>query len=775
MKIRASWFFFVVPLLITVSCWAQEPSSENRYPSPYRKVIKEITIAGAKTVSIPSIEAHMKLKAGAVLDEQAVGEDIKRLYATGYFTDVRIDVQDLPDNFVRLAVTVEEKKVLREIVIKGNRHLREKNIREAMGLAVGDFMSQRQLVEDIKRVKELYESKGYPYSEIATELTEYPDTNEVGLTIVIYERAKRRIKEISFEGNSAFSEKQLRKLLKTKRDTLFTSGYLKEAALESDMDRIRAFYQREGFMDVQVSWELTEGKKEGEVILTIHIAEGKQYHVGTVSVQGTVLFPSTELYKLFELGSGDIFSREAVQKDIGKLQAFYYDRGYIFAEIRVSTAFDPATENIDITYAITENEIAYVNKINIRGNQKTKDIVIRRELRINPGDQFDGSKIARSKERLYNLGFFEEVSFDTVETDETAKQDLVVSVKEAKTGELSFGAGFSSIDKVIGFVELAQHNFDIGNWKTFTGDGQDLKLRASIGTVRRDMLLSFTEPWIFDHPVLFGVDLYNKTLLRESDIGVGFDEERRGGDMRLGKEFLEYLRGDLMYRLDRVVISNVSEEASADLKDEAGTNYISSINSRLTYDKTDSRFNPTKGHVLVGSWEIAGGFIGGDKEYSKYYGSASQYFSLKEKHILELKLRLGAVHAFGDSETVPVYERFFAGGTNSIRGYEERRVGPRDSRSNDPLGGEGMLIANAEYTFPTVIDVLKGAVFFDVGNVWGKMKDFGTDEYRMGVGAGIRIKTPVGPVRLDYGFPLNPQEEDEDSKGRFHFSLSKGF
>ncbi|MBI1976022.1 MAG: BamA/TamA family outer membrane protein, partial [Candidatus Omnitrophica bacterium] len=395
------------------------------------------------------------------------------------------------------------------------------------------------------------------------------------------------------------------------------------------------------------------------------------------------------------------------------------------------------------------------------------------ELRIKPGERYDGTKIRRSKERLYNLGYFEEVAFDTEAASEPTKRDLAISVKEAKTGEFSFGAGFSSVDKLLGFVQVAQNNFDIANPPTFTGDGQKLALRANVGTVRRDYEVSFTEPWIFDHPVLFGFDLYNRTTLRESDIGFGFDEERRGGALRLGKEFREYLRGDLTYRLERIAISDVSASATDDLKRESGRNSISSLASQLTLDTRDNIFAPSRGYTVSGSLETAGGLLGADKDFIKAISSGALYLSTWQNWVLEFHLRGGWASEFGDSKDVPIYERFFAGGANTIRGYRERRIGPKDSNTDDPIGGKSMMIANVEYVFP-IVEVLKGSIFYDTGNVWRRAGDIGSGTFRSGTGVGMRIKTPIGPVKLDWGYPLNPPA-GESKKGRFHFNISRGF
>ncbi len=330
---------------------------------------------------------------------------------------------------------------------------------------------------------------------------------------------------------------------------------------------------------------------------------------------------------------------------------------------------------------------------------------------------------------------------------------------------------------------MEQKNFDWRNWPYFTGAGQDLKIRATIGTVSGGFDLSFTEPWLFDYPISFGFDIYKRTHKRDSDVGYGYDEDVTGGDIRIGKELSEYLRGDLVYRIDSIDISNIEETSTNDLKNEEGTNLISSITPSLTYDSRDNVFDTHKGNLLTGSLEFAGGALGGDKNYWKFTGRASHYIPLPRNSALEFRGRIGLADPYGNSDKIPIYERFFAGGAYSIRGYEERSIGPFDPGSKDPLGGTSMLIGNVEYVYP-LFGFLKAAVFYDVGNVWEKLGDIGSSKdtsnntggLKSSVGLGFRIKTPIGPIMLDYGIPMDKAPgESGKSKGRFHFSVSNSF
>jgi len=737
------------------------------------KLIKMIRVEGNNVISSASILSKVKSKLGEEFSKDVLNDDLKRLYALGYFTDVAIDVEDYADG-IMITFAVEEKPMILKIEFNGNKAIRTPHLRKLMKSEEGSLLNHTQLNEDLTEIKRFYEKKGFPTAEVTYSTRLDEETNQTILVIDVDEKERLRIKNITIKGNEAFPAKRLLKIMSTKKDGLFTSGFLKEEAFEEDIRKIEDLYNSVGYLDVEVTHDRSYSEDGRFLYLTVSVDEGKQYLVGDILVKGNIIFPETEMRNRISMIKDTPFSHQGLRYDIFSIQQFYYHKGYMFAQVDAETLFNETTGKVDISYKIVENELTYVDKVKIRGNTKTRDIVIRRDLRIYPGERFDGDKIRRSKERLYNLGYFEEVNFDTERTEEPNKQDLIVEVKEAKTGEFSFGAGYSSIDQVMGFVEIFQKNFDWANPPTFTGDGQKLMLRAQFGTVRKDYELGWIEPWIFDYPLSFGFDVYQRTHQRKSKSGYGYDEMRRGFDAKLGKELTEYTKADLIYKLEDVKIADVPQESSSDLKSEEGTNALSTLELILTQDTRDNIFNPTKGYFLRGSFENAGGFLAGDKDFTKYIGSGSIYFTQFRKLLLELKLKAGVVTKYDDTDKVPIYERFYAGGANTIRGYRERRVGPKDRSSNDPIGGEALFLAGAEYTFPLVPNVVKGAVFFDVGNVWAKIGDFASGDFKSGTGAGVRVKTPVGPVKLDYGYPLD-DVEGEDKKGRIYFSISHGF
>ncbi|MBI4436323.1 MAG: outer membrane protein assembly factor BamA [Candidatus Omnitrophica bacterium] len=764
MRQRISFILCAVLFFIPWWAFAETDSSPQ--------TIQAIEIQGNRIVSAETILAKMKTKTGSAFSQEVLDEDLKRLYATGFFTDIRIDREEMPQG-VKVVVLVTEKPVLSAIHFAGNKALKEKKLQEIIKVKVKEFLDHSRLRQDVLALTQEYQKKGYSRAKVDYDV-EVSAENEAAATFRIEEGKRIKIKEIQIEGNVAFTDKRIKRLIKTKKDTLFTSGFLKEDMLKEDVERITAFYKSEGYLDVVVDDHM-EYDAEGEKIhLVFTVDEGRRYLVGQVEISGTLIFPEHEIRKTLTMEEGNSFSREGLRQDIANIQKYYFDKGYINAEINADTSLDEETSRVDVRYTLIENELTYIRQIKIRGNVRTKDTVVRRELRVLPGDPFNGEKLKRSRDRLFNLGFFDEVAFDTEPTATSNQSDLVVDVKEKKTGEFSFGAGFSSIDRFIGFVEIAQRNFDWQNPPSFVGDGQDLRLRAQLGATRQDYQVSWTEPWMFDRPISFGFDLYHATRERSGTSGFGYDEERLGGDVRLGKAFGEYNRGNLMYKIEQVEISDIPTTASSALKAEEGKNTVSSIEAKLTRDTRDNVFSPAKGYVATGLVELAGGPLGADRDFAKYFVSGTSYFTpLRPEQVLSLGGRAGLVQAYSDSPQVPIFERFFAGGTNTIRGYEERDVGPKDTASGDPIGGEALLVGNVEYLFP-VVQILKGAIFYDVGGVWSEASDFGQGDYRHGAGVGVRVKTPIGPISLDYGFPLNPDNTQEDS-GRFHFNISRSF
>ncbi|MDP2941812.1 MAG: outer membrane protein assembly factor BamA [Candidatus Omnitrophota bacterium] len=766
-------FFFLSSF--SFSSFAQSQSSESPAPA---KTITAIEVKGNKAISTNTIVSKMKSRIGSPYQEAVASEDLKRLYLLGFFSDIKIDTEPYKDG-IKIIVSLAERPLIENITFSGITRItmKDEKLKGQLKSKEGQYLDYPNLDEDARILKKMYERMGFSQAEINYKVDLDKERNKAKVLFSVLENKRVRIRDILFEGNKNFTAGRLLRLLKTKQAWFFNSGVFKDDVLKEDMDRLKDFYRKNGFSDVAMEYNVQpDAKKPYLLHIYITLREGKKYLVGNVKVQGNKDIAEKDiLARLKSCTPGKVFSQEALKEDVSNIQGLYFDRGYISAQAQEATALNSYTGRVDIIYSIEENKVSYVDKIFIRGNIKTKDVIIRRELRVHPGDRFDGDKLRRSKERLQNLGFFEEVNYDTEDTQAEDKKNLVVEVKESKTGTFSFGGGYSTVDSFVGFAEIEQNNFDWRNFPYFTGGGQNLKFRAQFGTISSGFDLSFTEPWLLDYPVSFGFDAYKRTHKRDTDVGYGYDQDTTGGDLRLGKEISEFLRLDLVYRYDRYNIKNITDNATDDLKQEAGRKSISSITPSFTFDTRDNVFDTKKGNLFTVSMEWAGGPWGANKDYWKFFGRASHYIPLLRNSSLEFRARAGLSKPYSDTQRVPIYERFFAGGAYTIRGYEERIVGPIDPVSKDPLGGESMLVGNIEYTYP-VFSFLKVAAFYDVGNVWQKLNKTASGGFKSGAGIGVRIKSPIGPIMLDFGIPFNKAPGDDKRKGgRFHFSASQGF
>ncbi|MDD5653939.1 MAG: outer membrane protein assembly factor BamA, partial [Candidatus Omnitrophica bacterium] len=481
----------------TTTAPAKENAAQTAQSQPEaapQKLVTAIDVKGNKSISTNTIISKMKSKVGVPYQENVVSDDLKRLYLLGFFSDIKIDTQDYK-NGIKIIVTVAERPLIEKITFEGILRIttKEEKIKESLKSKEGQYLDYPNLAEDVKTLKKMYEKIGFNQADVQYKVEANTENNKVRVRFIVNEGRRVTIKDIFVEGNHAFTRDKILRLIKTKRGWLFNAGVLKEDVLKEDMERLKSFYRRNGYTDATVDYDIKpDAKKTYWLYATIHINEGKKYLVGNIVLEGNKDISEKDLLsKLKDATPGKVFAQESMKADISSMLSLYFDRGYIAAQIQETTALNPKSGRIDITYNVTENEVMYVDKIKVRGNVKTKDIVVRREMRIKPGDKFDGDKLRRSKERLQNLGFFDEVSYDTEETGEPDKKDLIVDVKEAKTGSFSFGGGYSTVDQFVGFAEVEQKNFDWKNFPYFTGAGQDLKFRASFGSVSSGYDLSF--------------------------------------------------------------------------------------------------------------------------------------------------------------------------------------------------------------------------------------------------------------------------------------------
>ena len=739
------------------------------------KAVTAVEIKGNKRVSTITILGNIKLKAGDVYSALSLQDEVRRLYDLGYFSDIEVATEDYQEG-IKVIFQVKEKEVIKELKIEGNKVIGKERIMEVIRLKEGTVYNKKVLTEDIKAIEDFYQKKGFHMVKITHKEDVREKEGEVIIELYIREGAKVKIKEIKFNGNNSFTAKTIRKgsKMKTKEDRLFTSGIFSQDTFDRDLQKIMAFYREHGYAKAEISKapEITTDITKNWMFITIFIKEGEQFYTGDISLSGNKVFKSEELLPFITLKKGEIFNETKAEDNKKALQSFYAEKGYIFASIRYDMETLEKEKMINLSFIIREDELAYIDEIIIRGNTKTKDKVIRRELLIKPGERFDGEKIKKSRQKLNNLGYFDQIGFGIEPGTLPSRKNLIFDVEEKKTGTFTFGGGYSSVNRVVGFAEISQNNFDISNPPTFMGGGQVLKLRGDLGSVSSNTSLSFTEPWLMDKPVSLAFDLYNVSRQQSGFSRWDYDEERKGGDIGLGwKMFDEYTRTYLTYKYEEVTISNVNQSAVQAIRDEEGAFSTSSLTPSLVRSSLDNVFDPTTGSRQSLSAEIAGGMFGADRDFVKYILDSRWYHPLFEKLIFSLHFRGGLVEEYDDSETVPIYERFFIGGSNTVRGYQERDIGPKDA-SGIPIGGKVMLLGNVEIIRP-LVEQVKGAVFYDIGQAWSETGDLDFGELRSSVGIGLRITTPIGPIRFDYGYGLD--YETGDNKGRFHFSMGYAF
>lgn len=743
-----------------------------------------ITNVGPAAVSEALVRANIRAKVGEAYTRTMVDEDIRMLYATGYFLHIKADETRTADGVI-LTYTVQGKPKVTDINFTGNKKFSTKKIRKKTSAKAGAPLDDRKLFTDTQEIKKLYQKSGYPETKVEYKVYPNERLGQATVTFEIQEAPKVRIKNVYFEGAKAFSQKKLRRVVKTRRwwfmSWLTGSGKLKHEQFEDDKEKLAEFYRNEGYID----FELKDVRYvwSGPKRMAIHFAltEGRRYRVGAIDLKGVTLFPTNEVRNSIRMGVGEVFTPRGLTRDLEKLQDLYGAKGYIDTRIVARKTANPITGTMDLAYEFQEGDKSYIEKVEIKGNLKTKDRVIRRELSVAPGEVFDMTKVKLSKQRLEGTRLFERIETQPEPTDVPNRKNLVVAVDEAETGHLSFGAGFSSIDSILGFVEYRESNFQ-APW--FRGGGQKLRLRASVGALRREYQLSFVEPWFFERKLEFDFDAYHRELDFVS-INDLYNERRTGTRFGFVKALgSDFLKAGISYTIENIGIIDVSDKAPPTIKAEKGDRLVSKTGYSLAYDTRKYQtawagFLPVGGQNTEFRGELAGGPFGGDSDFYKLEMGSKWYIKGPlHGHVLEIEGRVGTVESYADSDRVPFFDRFFLGGLDTLRGYRFRQVGPRES---DPVSGTGERIGGGTFWFSTVeysvpiIEFLRLAVFYDIGMVypgaWSFREADDTGFYNDNWGVGLRLNIPrLGPLRLDYGVPIK-SDRDNKSSGRFQFSV----
>ena len=739
-----------------------------------RPTIEEIEIqyAGPRTVSRERILANMRTAVGKPYSDQAVNDDIRNLYASGNIQNVRIFGEPLPSGGVKVIVVVLTKAKVTEVQIAGVTKLKTKTIRKELLVRPDEILNEASMEQDRQQILELYQKKGFPDTEVAYEVNVDEDTGTAVVVYTVTEGVKTAINKIEFEGNTAFKAKELRKQIKTKSLNILSfltqAGRLNQETIDTDLVTLKEFYQNHGYLDVVIGTPRFERINNKKADMIIPIEEGPVYTVGDITIEGAQVFTIEEVRSRMKLQPGDVFSPEQARADVKSVQDLYGERGYIDLVINADTALAGGT-TLNVFYSLEEGTETYVERINISGNTKTKDKVIRRELLITPGELYDTVRVDISKQRLGNLNYFERVDTYPTDTLVPGRKDLNVLVEEKRTGSFNFGAGFSSIDSLLGFAEIQQSNFDLLGWPTFTGGGQRFRTRLQYGTERKDFVISLTEPWFLDYQLAVGGEIF----YREADfLSAVYSQRDYGFELNTRKGLTSFTSISFAYRLENITIFDVASDATPAILAEEGTRSKSSISSVFTYDSRDSVFLTRRGWDIDVAAQVAGGFLGFDTQTYGFGIEASRYFPLVWDMIFILNGEIAVTDDWGSGNEVPIFERLYLGGANNLRGFSFREVGPKDSKGN-PIGGNSLGRITTELTFP-IISRVRGAVFYDAGFVNAGAYDFGTSNYNSDYGIGLRLDLPIGPVRIDYGIPIK-SDRWNDSSGRFNFNIGYQF
>src|SRR5436190_5021532 len=763
----AIWMAAVCALLAPAFARAQAPQAAQGPP-----IIRSVDVqyTGPQAVSKDRILAQRRTKVGQTYSNQVVEQDVAALYKTGAIQNVRIFAQPEGDG-VKVIVAVQTRAILREIEIAGAERIKPKRLRKEIKLPLNRAIDEQQLEEARQKIIDVYQGQGFTDASVQFRID--PIDEKRGTARVVFtinEGVRGAVKQVRFEGNAHFSEKVLRKQMKTHgRSPIYfvdKTGRLDEVQLEQDMDKLREFYQDHGYIDVEIKTPHRERTEKGPMIITIPIVEGPQYHVRKLTITGYQNTTEDRIRKLLKMKESSVYSPKQLRDDAKAVADAYGSGGYV--DLVVLPEGEPAgPAQIDVHYKIEEGVRSFVNRINIEGNTRTKDKVIRREVLVAPGDVFNTVRVDITKKRLENLGYFAKVETYPEETDIPGRKDLTILVQEKRTGSLSFGGGFSTVDQLVGFAELTQGNFDLFNWPSFTGGGQKFRLRLQYGTERKDFILTITEPYFLDRRLaLTGQAFYTEANYLSAD----YDQRNYGFMFELRKPINTYTYGTLGYTLQNVEIFNVAASSPEFILLQSGTFTESKVFSSLVFDSRDNPLLSHRGQRVTFSPFIAGGFLGGDTQIYGLDLEGSQYFHLPKDLILLINGEIATVSQWGNGNEVPIFERLFLGGSNNLRGFPFREVGPQ--QNGEPIGGQSMARATLEWTFP-IIEKARGAIFYDTGFVNTSEWSFGFNHMASDVGVGLRLDLPIGPLRLDYGYPV--MRDGYNGGGHFNFNVGYQF
>jgi len=758
--------------------------------------INEVRIQGNLRVEEDGIRLNLQAQRGQTFDPGVVDQDIKAIYRMGFFDDVEAEFS--PEGV--LTYSVKERPYVKEVEILGNSKVDTDKIEAALGVKPRTILDRGRLEEGVERVRRLYEEGGYVNAKIDHAISP-AENNQAVVTLDVVEGKLLLIKKIAFEGNETFSESELKGLMATKEDWIipFTSrGVLDRDVLTNDTAILSAFYYDHGFIDHRIDEPIILRHKKGLQVV-IRVEEGERYRVGSVKIGGDLIDEPKKLLDTVELTSGQIFRGSRLRNDMTTLTEKYANRGFAFAEVEPRTRINPEARLVDVAFIIKRGPPVYFDQVVINGNTKTRDHVIRRELEMSEKDRFSSDKVTESRNALQRTGYFKDVKVATKKSEKPGMVDLMVDVEEGPTGTFSIGAGYSTGNSFSFTAALSERNL--------FGTGRQVSANVEIGSIDQDIVLSFTEPHVLGSHANLGLDVYrtesefNDFTSGRTGFGtrvsselkyVNFPFYGRYVDRNKGDDFeyeekssiMDHLRGGIGYSFSQDKISDVGSEAPLAIAEEKGTSLTSAIIPSLSFDNRNHFFAPTEGSKSSLALKLAG--LGGDNQFVKndaqirWYHPVFQDFKWGKDFAVMLGGNLGygvAWARFNGSDDLPLSDRYFPGGMNSVRGFEQRSLGPRQCKQDKPdcsdpeaVGGSKQLIMNAELHFPVLEKWgLRGFTFFDQGQAFSASDNISIGDLKRSLGIGALWQSPFGPLKVSLGFALNADEFDNTEILGFSF------
>lgn len=716
--------------------------------------IKAIVIEGNTTIGSNTILEAIETKIGDKFSKQTIDKDIKAIYKLGYFSDINVDIRETTEG-LDIAFIVVERPLAKKIIFAGNKEIKEEELKKEVSVAIAKPISLPKIKKSVNKLTSFYKDKGYYFVNISSEIKE----TEGIIIFNIQEGKKIKIQEINLSGNKSFSNFKLKWKMATGRGDIY-----KEEELQRDIEKLDVFYKSEGYPLISISQpEVTYDEKKKGLIINISISEGKQFKVQDVKIIGNTILSTKELFEAIKIKKGNIYNLVKISLDRETIKSMYLEKGYALVQVLPIPDMNTKESVISLVFKIQEGEICYIESIQISGNTTTKDKVIRREMLIKEGETYDGKKIRNSRQKLINLGFFEGVSITTLPGRQENKQILDVKVKEGRTGNIVLSAGYGN-KGLFGVVQVDKNNLFGKGWSTY--------LKAERGENLSNYEFGFTEPWFRDTPTSVGFDIWNK----ETKEGSSYTEKRIGSNIRVGRPWKTYNKIYLKYKYEevKIIAGTTSDTSLKDWTDTWGEKYVpgSSLSAQIVRNtkKGEDILNPSSGYEVSLSNEIYGGPLGGKINFYKPTIESSCFIPSWKKFTLALHINVGLVSRLykeidSAEKNIPVYEKFKIGGPKSLRGYGERSIYPENSN-----GGNAFLVGNIEYRYP-LTDAMSSALFFDFGDCWDK----GNLKMKYGTGIGIRFKTPIGPITLDYAWRLSDVLSQKKGDTEFHFSIGPPF